>query len=733
MTRLSGLTRADAARQVRRLLGPIYGLLWILLLWLLLGLFLLADWYPNQGRAELGAVSTRDIRAAGRVSFVSEIQTQQARERAAASITPILTSPDRSLAIRQTGTARAVAAYLDSVRSDTLASDEARLAAVAALEPVRFDPSVAALLLALDEEAWERVVGETLTLIDQQMRAEIRESRLPTLLRTLDNQISVELTTEEAQVVSALAGELIIPNTFLDVEKTEQARAAAIGGVAPIEVTFEPGQIIVREGDIVTAEQIEALQAVGLQQPGLTQPFVAGALLFLLLLVSLLALYLQRVHTEQWESPRAMALITILLAAGALGTRILIPQHVLLSYLFPTTTAAMLLTVLLGVDIAIVFTTVLALIVGMFTGSIELAAYILLGGAVAALMLWRIERLGTFVWTGVVLGLTNVAVVIAFDLLAGPLDWVDLGVVSAMAMLNGAFSASLALAGFYALSGLLGITTFVQLMELARPTNPLFRELLLKAPGTYHHSIVISNLAERAAEQIGADMLLVRVGAYYHDIGKTEAPHFFVENQSDGINLHDELNDPYRSAEIILGHVHQGVRLAQKHKLPAIVVDFIRQHHGTTSVQWFHHQACLQEGEENVDRARFRYPGPKPQSREAAILMMADSVEAKARAVKPATTGEMDQLIRSIFVLKLGEGQLDECDLSLRDIDQIRQAFLEVLLGIYHPRMEYPADRVVAATPRGELPDSHAAAPEETSERGESSNPPDRSAVEIAG
>lgn len=733
MTRLSGLTRADAARQVRRLLGPLYGLGWVLLLWLLLGVLLLAQWEPDQGRAAVDRVSTRDIRASSRVSYTSDILTVQARERASAGIIPILTSPDRSLAIRQTGTARAVAAYLDSVRADTFAPDEARLAAINALEPVSFEPEVATLLLALDEGAWSRVVGETLTLIDQQMRAEIRESRLPTLLRTLDNQISVELSAEEAQVVRAWAGGLITPNTFLDVEKTEQARAVATEAIAPIELTFEQGQIIVREGDVVTPEQIEALQALGLQQPGLTAPFVGGSLLYLLLLVALLALYLQRVHTAQWESPRAMALITVLLAVGAMGTRILLPQHVLLSYLFPTTTAAMLLTVLLGVDIAIVFTTVLALIIGMFTGSIELAAYTLLGGAVAALMLWRIERLGTFVWTGVVLGLTNVAVVIAFDLLEGPLDWVDLGVVGAMAVLNGAFSASLALAGFYALSGLLGITTFVQLMELARPTNQLFRELLLKAPGTYHHSIVISNLAERAAEEIGADMLLVRVGAYYHDIGKTQAPHFFVENQSDGINLHDELDDPYRSAEIILGHVHHGVRLAQKHKLPKVVVDFIRQHHGTTSVQWFHHQACLREGEENVDHSRFRYPGPKPQSREAAILMLADSVEAKARAVKPATSGEMDQLIRSVFVLKLGEGQLDECDLSLRDIDQIRRAFLEVLLGVYHPRMEYPADRAVAAAARVELPASLPVAPEETSERGESHPSSDRPTLEVSG
>jgi cyclic-di-AMP phosphodiesterase PgpH len=270
-------------------------------------------------------------------------------------------------------------------------------------------------------------------------------------------------------------------------------------------------------------------------------------------------------------------------------------------------------------------------------------------------------------------------------------------------------------------------------MELARPTHPLFRELLLTAPGTYHHSIIVGNLAESAAEAVGADPMLVRVGAYYHDVGKTKNPHFFIENQTDGINPHDALNDPYKSAEIIITHVTEGVRLAQRHKLPRKIIDFIQEHHGTTTVGWFHRKAIEQEGAENVDAAAFRYPGPKPQSREMAILMLADTVEATARAVKPAGASEIDQLIRKAIVTKLGEGQFDEADLSLRDIEKIRRAFLNILQGIYHPRIAYPeGQKLPQALSAASVP----ALPEDSSSNGNGrSEPhphPDRAPVRSA-
>jgi len=238
-----------------------------------------------------------------------------------------------------------------------------------------------------------------------------------------------------------------------------------------------------------------------------------------------------------------------------------------------------------------------------------------------------------------------------------------------------------------------GITTSLQLLDLARPTHPLFRQLLLKAPGTYHHSIIVGNMAERAAELVGADPLLARVGAYYHDIGKTQRPYFYIENQAEGSNPHDRL-DPKTSAQIIIGHVRDGVALAREYGLPERVQDIIAQHHGTTTAAFFYRTAskeAKEQGTGEVNEDDFRYPGPRPDTREAAIVMLAD-VEAVVRSVRPASPAEMEDLIRQFIEEKLISGQLDRCHLTLRDLDHIREAFSGVLKSIFHPRIQYPED-----------------------------------------
>ncbi|HEX8682880.1 MAG TPA: HDIG domain-containing protein [Ardenticatenaceae bacterium] len=713
----------------------LYNAVWPLLLWGLLAAVLIVEIQPRQPRLAAGAVSPQSIRAAERITYQSELRTERERSRAVESIESIYLPPDRSQAIRQTSTVQAMAAFLDAVRNDPYASEETKAEYLTALQPVTFDTETARAILSLPEEEWQPVVAETQRLVDSVMRGEIRESRLPDVLRNLPNQMSIALSEAQAEVVNEWAGSLISPNTFQDTERTEQARQAARDAVAPIEVTYEAGQIVIREGEIVTPEQVEALQVLGLQQPARSPLEQAATALFLLLLIPGLMLYIRRAHPEHWANPRAMSLLVVLLVVLSLGARVILPNHVLLAYLLPTSAAAMLLGVLLGVDVAVIVTVALSLIVGYVTNSIEMVTYTFVGGVMAALALWRVERLGVFVWTGVLIGLMNLGVVLAFGLRAEPLVWVDIAAKGGVALVNGAVSASLALAGFYVLSNLLGTTTFLQLMELARPTHPLFRELLLKTPGTYHHSIIVGNLSEGAAEAVGADPLLVRVGAYYHDIGKTKNPHYFIENQVDGINPHDTLNDPYESAELILEHVTEGVRLAQRHKLPRKIVDFIRQHHGTTTVAWFHHKAIEREGAENVDAAHFRYPGPKPQSREMAILMLADTVEATARAMKPAGATEIDQLIRKTIVTKLGEGQLDESDLTLRDLETIRRAFLSILQGIYHPRIAYPESQQAPQalpSPQSDAPVLPEDATTNGNGRAESHPHPDRAAVRTA-
>ncbi|MGL4650262.1 MAG: HDIG domain-containing metalloprotein, partial [Caldilineaceae bacterium] len=256
-------------------------------------------------------------------------------------------------------------------------------------------------------------------------------------------------------------------------------------------------------------------------------------------------------------------------------------------------------------------------------------------------------------------------------------------------LLNGGLAASIALLGYFALGNLFGLTTSLQLNELSRPTHPLLRQLLLKASGTYHHTIVVSNLAERAAAAIGADALLARVGAYYHDIGKTVRPYFFTENIDEDASPHDRL-DPQTSAQIIISHVRDGLDLAQKYRLPRRLQDFIREHHGRSLVQYFYIRAVREANGAPVDEEAFRYPGPRPRSKETAILALADTCEAAARAMRPAAREELATLVNRLIDERLAEGELSECPLTFRDLQTIREVFVQVLQGVHHPRIVYP-------------------------------------------
>ncbi|OPZ70969.1 MAG: hypothetical protein BWY80_01413 [Firmicutes bacterium ADurb.Bin456] len=233
------------------------------------------------------------------------------------------------------------------------------------------------------------------------------------------------------------------------------------------------------------------------------------------------------------------------------------------------------------------------------------------------------------------------------------------------------------------------ITSPVRLLELSHPNNVLLKRLLTEAPGTYHHSIIVGNLAESAADAVGGESLLVRVGAYYHDIGKIKRPYFFIENQMTSDNPHDKIA-PSLSTLILTSHVKDGVELAREHRLPQGIIDIIEQHHGSGLVSYFYHKALESDRTETVTEEEFRYEGPKPQTKEAALVMLADSVEAAVRSLQNRTAGRVEGLVRKIIKDKLNDGQLDECDLTLKDLDIIAAAFVRVLTGIFHSRIEYP-------------------------------------------
>ncbi len=659
---------------------------------LLLGLALWVAWglaflLPSADslRVTIGEASRRDIKAPYQVTYISEVETEAARQEAASRVADVYVA-DTTLAATQVQRLRETLAEIETLRMEPdLAPDERPELTHIVLSEASWDT-----LLGLSDSSWELVARESERVLGLIMRDEIRASDLPRAKRDVLRLMLATLTTPERDAVNALVSDLIVVNMVVHEERTEARRAEARAAVQPVVRTIRAGESIVREGEIVTERAYERLEILGLLDQGPDWQQVAAQLGFALMVVIVLILFVLRVDPLLMGRPRRQLLLVMMLMVVGVTARLLLPGHTLLPYLFPGAAAAMLVVLFMNVQYATLIAVATSLAVGLSAGgSLELTIYILLGSLVGALALMRTEQLSAFVPATGYLAAINIATLLLFRISSGSYDLLGVLQLAGAGLANAVISSSLCLVAYAFTGRLFGITTSLQLMDLARPTHPLFRQLLIKAPGTYHHSILISNMAERAAEAIGADILLTRVGSYYHDIGKTLRPHFFSENQTDGQNPHDKL-DPQTSAEIVIAHTIEGLELARRYRLPDKVCAFIAEHHGTTLVSYFYRKASQAAEDHEVDEAAFRYPGPKPQSRETAILMLADAVEAWVRADRPATEPEMERVIRRVINDRLIGGQLDETELTLKDLDRIREAFGSVLKGLYHPRIQYP-------------------------------------------
>jgi len=648
---------------------------------------------PSSDRVavQLGEPSPRNIMAPRRVVYVSEIKTEEARDAAASAVPDVYTGIDQSIAEEQVLRLQGALEQIGEIRLDSTLSSAEKAAQARGLADFRLDDALVKVLLDADPDTWQILSNEALRLLDVVMHDDIREGQASAKAQQGYLFVRRDLPAAQRDLVVRLAAPFVVPNNLLDVEQTAENRQNARRQVEPVQWTIRAGESILREGEIATPLAIEKLAALGLLSDPPGWDDLVGPLILFLSVVAVLAAYIFHVQPLLVARPRRLLLFVLTLMVAGVSARLTIPGHVLMPYIFPAAAFAMLLAVLLNLDLAILASAVLGLLVGLSSGgSLELLVYALVGCLIGSLAISRIDQLNAFVAAAGYVTLGNAAIVLAFQLINGMYDTLGLVQLLLAALANGILSASLAFVAFLVIGRAFGITTFVQLLELARPTHPLFRQLLLEAPGTYHHSIVVSNMAERAAQAIGADALLVRVGSYYHDIGKILRPYFFIENQSDGNNPHDRL-DPQTSAEIIIAHTTDGLQLARRHGLPDRVCDFILEHHGTTYVGFFYQLASQSNGGEPVDDAKYRYPGPKPQSKETAIVMLADSIEALVRAKRPTTQEETEALIRRVVTERLTSGQLDSADLTMRDLDRIRMAFLGILRGVFHPRIDYPS------------------------------------------
>jgi putative nucleotidyltransferase with HDIG domain len=684
------------SRQFLRL--PLFGLAIIAIL----GATIFLSWQSEAISAKAGQIADRTIKAPRTATFTSDLKTMERRQEAYDDARNIVLRADASVASTQGEALNQALNGIDAIRADKGANPGTAAERIrSTAEGLSADD--AAAIRALPDDAWDRVKVEAQRLLNGAFLTQIRAEDVAAVKEGLLEESSFSLTNPERQLAANLARLFVQANVQVDADKTKAAREAAANNVEPVLVSVQQGQVIVRDGDPVTKYDIEKLQYFGLLTARDSWRQLVGMLGVLGIVTVALALYLYKFMQGVWET-RQLYLVGMVVLLPVVAGRFVLPNPDL-QFVFPAAAVIMLLAVLMDFQVAAVIGSFVALYLGIVSGSSFETMFVFFFGAIAgAWVIWRAQRTMTFLWAGFAVTAATFASAASFALIHGDLTGRQAANLLMDAGINGGLSASLTFLSFSLLGTLFGITTHLQLLELAHPNQPLLYRLAREASGTYHHSIVVSNLAESAVERVGGDPLLARVAVLYHDIGKVEHPSFFVENQVSGENVHNSL-DPRISAQIIRDHVFDGIRLAQQAHLPKSIVDIIEQHHGTTLIRYFY-TAAVNSGMD-VDEATFRYPGPRPQTKEAGVVMLADGVEAAVRAgvqsgrlyedgerradgAAQVCENKLQEIVDEVIRARLEDRQLDDCALTLKDLENIREAFILILEGIYHPRVEYP-------------------------------------------
>lgn len=487
-------------------------------------------------------------------------------------------------------------------------------------------------------------------------------------------------------VIAGIGQALLKPNFILNVRETDKRKQSAINSMEPVRETVKKGQIMVRRGDIVTPEQIHAVEELGLSKGHVNEMRIFGLAIFVIAVMIIILGYMYRfaypiyINDLHLVLLGLITLVTLLLGKAA---------HYYSDFSAPIAAGALLVAILIDARLGVVISIALALLFGIIVEhDLRAVSTVLIGSLIGVYSVSKMAHGYSLTKTGIIIAGVNFVVIGA----TGFIEQLN----SSQILMQGVQGIVSGIAASVITTGLLpylenafNITTPLKLLDLAQPNHPLLQRLLLDAPGSYHHSVLVGNLAETAAGYIHADPVTVRVGAYYHDIGKIKRPYFFVENQAGNENPHDKIA-PSLSTLIVTSHIKDGVDLCREYKLPQIIIDIVQQHHGTMLVSYFYKRATENEHSECIIEADFRYEGPRPQSKEAALIMLADACEAAVRSIGKPNKNRIEATVRKIIRERLHDGQLDECNVTLKDLNVIGDVFIRVLSSMFHTRIEYP-------------------------------------------
>jgi putative nucleotidyltransferase with HDIG domain len=647
----------------------------------------------------VGDVVPQDLRAPRNIQYASDVLTEAARTEAERAVAPVYLPPDTTIARTQSEALNTILVSISAIRTDQVATLEQKKSELIAILGLTLQPGSQDVLLVLTDTRWELVQTEALKVLAQAMQNPVRTEDLDSVRQNLTSLVSFTLTEKEAALVVEIVAPLVVANSFYSPELTDTARQAAGEAVEPVIQSYVAGQTVVTRGQVISAADLEALTTLGLVQPQNPAFNYAGTATLVALSAIFTALYFFHRKLDAISDLRSLILLALLFIIFLVGARVSNPNRTIVPYLFPVPAFALLVSALFGMEPGLVFGLLMSLLAAYgMPDALGLLPYYTLSSLCGVLALGQARRVGQFLYAAIAIAVAGAAMVAAYRLPFTDLDWVGLATLMGAAVLAGIASTSIALPMQYFLAQFLGLTTALQLLEISRPDSTLLNYFLQHAPGTYQHSLQVANLAEQAAERIHADTLLIRVGALFHDVGKSTNPLFFIENQPPSqIDSHDDLA-PEISAEAIIRHVPDGLELARKYHLPRRLYDFITEHHGTLVTRYQYNRAvqAAKGDASKVEESRFRYPGPSPRSKETAILMFADGVEARARAERPHNDDEMRTLVRNVIDRCQKDGQLDNTPLSHRDLASIIESFIATLRVTYHPRLEYPQEQLAS-------------------------------------
>lgn len=555
-------------------------------------------------------------------------------------------------------------------------------------------------LLNASSESLTNTKSSVENMVSTTLSQPVRKDAVLTVRSELESKIRQQPSIADSlyNVASTIGRAAIVENELLDEDKTAVAKQQAREAVEPTRIL--QGQIIVQEGEVINREIYRQLELLGMTNNQLSVKPIVGLVIFILLQMGFLYILFDRSKAELRKKQNSL-LVTIIVFIISLVMMKLLSLvasnfDLMIAFLYPTAMATMLVRILATEKAAWVITLMTAASAGLMFHEgyaailqMDIALYILFGGCASIIFLRSVEKRAHLLQACGVITLINL-LFIAFYLLMlqSGYGFKGIGFYVAAAVVSGLLSGTLAMGLMPFFESAFGMLSAMRLIELSNPNHPLLKKLLTETPGTYHHSVMVANLAEASCEAIGADGLLARVGCYYHDIGKTKRPQFFIENQL-GTNPHDKL-PPESSAAIILAHTTDGAQLLRKYKMPQEIIDIALQHHGTSVLKFFLFKA-KEEGK-TIDDAQFRYAGPKPQTKEAAVISICDSVEAAVRSMNEPTPQKIQALIQAIIQDRVQDDQFDECDVSLRELKVIEDVLCETLNGIFHSRIEYPKE-----------------------------------------